>query len=79
MDIGRTPVTERCRYFFIIATSSYFCGALLMVVSLVTNTGFSTSFTRISFVLAYFGGSRYTVPGARPSELLFVPSNVHLR
>lgn len=33
------------------------------------DAGFSTSFTRISFVLAYFGGSRYTVPGARPSEV----------
>lgn len=36
--------------------------------------GFSTSFTRISFVLAYFGGSRYTVHGVLPSELFFVPS-----
>ena len=34
------------------------------------NTGFSTSFTRISSVLVYFGGSKYTVPGARLSELL---------
>ena len=73
MDIGRTPVTERCRCFFY----SYIPFSLWRFTNgglFGYDTGFSTSFTRISFALAYFGGSRYTVPGVRPSELVFIHS-----